>query len=208
VTRVKICGLRRAKDVEAAVAAGADAVGFVVDRASPRYVDALSGLAELASLVPPYVASFAVYGKFPPESEEELFEAVRWTSGLQVAEIPARLEDYPARFVCAVRPNGGPIDYTRLPLSRRVSAYLLDAYDPEKHGGTGKRVDLGVAAEFVRYSPKPVILAGGLTPENVGEAIRRVRPYGVDVSSGVEAAPGEKSPDLIAAFVEAVRAAT
>ncbi|MCH8273165.1 MAG: phosphoribosylanthranilate isomerase [Armatimonadetes bacterium] len=201
MTRVKICGLTRVADVEAAVEAGAHALGFVFEPASPRFVGARPGAPAALGAVPPLVASVAVFGRLPKARPSGALRcgAVQFTEGSPAGD------EWPLMRIRAVRLHPG-ISVEEA-LGAEGSALLLDTYDPNVMGGTGMPLDWDLAAEIVRGSERRVILAGGLTPENVAEAVRRVRPYAVDVSSGVEESPGVKDHAKIRAFVEAVRSA-
>lgn len=186
MTWVKICGLTRRQDVEAALHAGADALGFVMEPTSPRFVGFETTLHRLA---PEGIDAVAVFGEYRAESNLDGFRWAQCIAG-----------EPPIPAIRTVRlsegwtmPSGeGPI--------------LLDAFDPESFGGTGRQVDWEAAAEIVQATNRRVILAGGLTPENVGQAIAVVRPHGVDVSSGVEASPGVKDAGKVREFIAAVRA--
>ncbi|MCX7800664.1 MAG: phosphoribosylanthranilate isomerase [Fimbriimonadales bacterium] len=196
MTRIKICGLTRPADVELAVELGADAVGFVLEPTSPRCVD-LESLPDLLRWVPEGVDAVLVYGPPPASLPEARFSAVQ--------SLPPR----PAagRWLGCLR-LGPKFRLGSLPRELEpAEAVVLDAFDRGSYGGTGRTVDWEAAAAVVGAWPKPVVLAGGLAPENVAEAVRRVRPWGVDVSSGVEARPGVKDPARLAAFVQAVREA-
>ncbi|MGI8924048.1 MAG: phosphoribosylanthranilate isomerase [Fimbriimonadales bacterium] len=188
MTRVKICGVTRAEDAEAAAEAGADAVGFVFEPSSPRFVGSFM---DLHLALPPYVTSVAVFGPFLPDAGATGFDRIQYLSG---------------------SPTGGLIRAFRLgetPLAEilayRSSPVLIDAFHPKQFGGTGERANWEAAAEVVRSTSVPVVLAGGLTPDNVAEAIRIVRPYAVDVSSGVEERPGVKDPFKLRDFIAAAR---
>jgi phosphoribosylanthranilate isomerase len=198
---VKICGLRDQRDVEAAVAAGADAVGFVLETSSPRYA---GEKAEIA--VPDGIEKIAVFG--------ELRRIPAGFTGVQyVIGVPPPQSMHLKRF--QVRRLGDPAVYSPATAAQVIasagsvppSAIVLDSYNPNMYGGTGKAVDWEEAARFVESEILPVILAGGLTSENVANAIRIVRPWGVDVSSGVEASPGNKDVGKIRAFIEAAKGA-
>lgn len=190
VTRVKICGLTRIMDVEAAIEAGADAIGFVMEPTSPRYVGASQEIMDCIRALGPYVSTFAVYGNLAAP-----YPAV---SMLQFVEGETDLP-----HVRAIRMREGEVLATET--GDNCRALLLDAYDPHAYGGTGKVLDWLAARDFVISSPLPVILAGGLTPENVASAIAAVQPYGVDVSSGVESSPGIKDAVKIRDFLQAAR---
>ena len=216
-TRVKICGITRLEDARLAVELGASALGFNFYPRSPRYIPPAAASAIIRQL-PPFVVTVGV---FADETDAERVCAVA-----REARVGA-LQLHGPRFPAATGPTAnGPIVNVNgifggypviraVPIRDRleperftgsgVSAFLLDAFDPELIGGTGKTIDWAVAREAKKYGP--VILAGGLTPENVGEAIRQVKPFAVDVASGVESAPGKKDPAKLRAFFAAVERA-
>lgn len=200
--RVKICGLTTPEDAEAAVGAGADAIGLVFWERSPRFVT-LERAREIGRALPPLVARVGV---FVDPSEERVTEAIA-AAGLDTlqfhgAEPPEFCLRFGRRSIKSFRLR----DASVLEALRQYAtdAWLLDSFVAGHPGGTGRPVDWALAIEASRRG-RPVILAGGLRPETVGEAIRRVRPYAVDVSSGVETLPGKKDRDKIRAFVDAVR---
>jgi len=203
VTRIKICGLTREADVDAAVEAGADAVGFVFYPPSPRYVTPQRA-AELARRVPPFVD---VVGLFVNASAEEIAAACAAVplNLLQFHgdETPAFCRSFARPWLRAarVRPGLDLVEFARSYSDAR--GLLLDAF-VEGYGGGGHVFDWTLIPPGL---PGHLVLSGGLHADNVGEAIRRVRPVAVDVSSGVEAGKGIKDHDKIAAFVAAVRAA-
>lgn len=204
-TRVKICGITRADDALLAAELGAAALGFNFCPRSPRCL-APQAAAEIIRQLPPFVVTVGV---FADETEGEHVAAVAREAG--VVAIQLHGPRYPApeaaldRFLLiravAVREGFNAEELRGL----AASAFLLDGFDPNLLGGTGKTFDWNLAIEAKRFGP--VILAGGLTPENVGEAVRRVRPYAVDVASGVESAPGVKDAAKLRAFLTAVMAA-
>ena len=198
-TRVKICGLTNSHDAEVAIDAGADALGFVFERTSPRYV----GEGELAwlSVLPPIPIKVAVFGRVDRPVPKGLFDVVQ---GVEWEVFP---EPSPKRMhAIRLRPGQKPQDVVDTLI--HANLVVLDAFSATgAWGGTGERVDWDLAAEVVRLSHTPIMLAGGLTPENVAEAVARVRPFGVDVSSGVESKPGEKDEGMIRAFVQAAKGA-
>ncbi len=203
MTRVKVCGIRTPEEARAAADAGADAVGFVFWPPSRRYVDPQEA-AHIAQVLPPFVVRVGVFVNEPPEGVEEVARRVGLDAvqlhGDEPPEVCARI---PRRVIKAIRVrDAGSL---KAAAAYSVSALLLDTYAPDTYGGTGRSFDWSLV-EAIRYLRCPLILSGGLTPENVGEAIRRVRPYGVDVSSGVETG-GRKDPEKIRAFVAAVRRA-
>lgn len=205
-TRVKICGLTRAEDIRAAVAAGADAVGFVFVPGTPRAVSPVSA-AELRRQVPPFVTVVGLFVNESPDRIRATVEAV----GLDAVQLHG--EETPAmaaacrqwtRVIKAFRVRGTESLSEMPAYAEAVDAYLLDAFVAGAHGGTGARFDWDLAVQ-ARALGKPLILAGGLTPENAAEAVQRVRPYALDVSSGVEASPGIKDTERLGRFLAAVR---
>ena len=212
--RVKICGLRRADDARVAVRAGADAVGVVLAesprRATPDEAKAVAAAAreEAARLG----RGVEVWGVFVNERAERVAELARSVPldvaqlhGDETAEFARGLA--PLRAVKAVRVRGPESlpEIERLAASGAFEALLLDAFDESARGGTGKTFDWDVAAAAARGGR--VVLAGGLTSANVAEAVRRVRPWMVDASSGVELSPAEKDAALVEAFVRQAKAA-
>lgn len=202
--RVKICGLTRTEDADLAVALGADAVGFVLWSESPRVVSA-GHAATIARSLPAFVTRVGVFVNASPEDVRRLVAEV----GLDVAQLHGdeRVADYAgvARRIVKVVAFGGDADVDaaiRLPADVTV---LVDVVDRERRGGTGARADWARAARVARE--RPVILAGGLSGATVGEAIRQVRPWAIDVSSGVEDRPGVKSAEKLRALFAAVAAA-
>ncbi len=196
VTRVKICGMTRVQDVEAAAALGAYAVGFVFEPSSSRYVGTRVDLEELVGAVPPMVEAVAVFASF--HSNERLPARI---GAVQAFDAPVGL---PQKRILAFRQRDLTVEGV-VAAAHGADAVLLDAYDPAAYGGTGKTVDLGFAAELRQALPIPMVLAGGLTPQNVAEAVKRVRPFAVDVSSGVELEPGVKDAEKMRSFLDAAR---
>jgi phosphoribosylanthranilate isomerase len=196
VTRVKICGLTNAHDSEAAIDAGADALGFVFERTSPRYV----GDGELAwlSVLPPVPVKVAVFGRVDRPVPKGLFDVVQ---GVEWEVFP---EPAPKR-IHAIRLRLGQKPQDVVDTLIHANLVVLDAFSDAGWGGTGKKVDWDLAAEVVKLSRTPIMLAGGLTPENVAEAVARVKPFGVDVSSGVEERPGVKDVGKVRAFIQAAK---
>jgi len=202
-TRIKICGLTREADVAAACAAGADAVGFVCYPKSPRYVDP-HRLHVLAGRLGPFTVPVLLFVNAAPDLVEAAREAVP-NAVLQFHgdEHEADCSRYGARYVRAIRMVEGVDLLNCERLFPSAAALLLDA-PSEAYGGSGTTFD------WARVPPQRtarVILAGGLDSGNVARAVRAVRPYAVDVSSGVEESPGMKNAARIADFVDAVRRA-
>jgi phosphoribosylanthranilate isomerase len=203
MTRVKICGITCPADARAAVAAGADALGFVFAAGTPRRLS-LEGAAGIVAELPPFVTPVGV---FLDQPRDEIVAAVT-RCRLQAVQLhgqePAELaRSLPVAVIKAVRVRDRQ---SLAPLaSYPAQAFLLDAYVEGIPGGTGVPLPWELVAGVPAAAP--LILAGGLTPENVAEAIRRVRPYGVDVSSGVEQAPGRKDHRKLKEFIAHVRSA-
>lgn len=203
-TAVKICGITRVNDALAAARLGAHAVGFVFCAKSPRHI-ALERAAEIVRALPPFITTVGLFVDPDAREVEHAIDAVP-INLLQFhgGEEPSFCGQFSVPFIKAVRVRAG---MDLLQYAQRYSAargMLLDAYVDGLHGGTGTAFDWGL---IPRELPLPVILSGGLDAENVGEAIRRVKPCAVDVSSGVEASPGIKDPRKIAAFIKEVRSA-
>jgi len=205
-TLVKLCGLRRPEDVRAAVAAGADAVGFNLWPGSKRFV-APADAAALVALLPPHVAAVAVLVN---PTRDELLAAVA-ASGVHAVQLhgdePAALvEGLPVPFLKALRVSAAAdLDAAPAWIAAGAAALLLDA-PSAGFGGAGVPFDWSLARAAVERGLR-FALAGGLEPGNVAAAVRAVRPWAVDVASGIEAAPGMKDPARMAAFVAAVRSA-
>jgi phosphoribosylanthranilate isomerase len=200
--KVKICGITRLEDALAAVRHGADALGFNFWPGSRRFI-APADAAAIVRELPPAVEAFGV---FVNSSREEILAAVA-ASGVGIAQLhgdepPALCASLPFPVVKAIRVDG-PSALAAL-AAYEVSAFLLDAAGPG-FGGSGRTLDWELAAEAARAAR--VFLAGGLTPENVSEAVSRVRPYGVDVASGVELMPGVKDEEKVRRFVQAAKEA-
>jgi phosphoribosylanthranilate isomerase len=201
--RVKICGLTRLEDAELAVALGADAVGFVFWEMSPRAVS-IREVGAITRRLPPLVTRVGV---FVDASPAEVEVAVRG-SGLDVVQLHGGEAPEAYRAVGARVMKVAALDSEAA--VGAVAAWpddvmpLVDAIDHERRGGTGKVAGWAHAAALARR--RPIVLAGGLTSDNVAEAVRTVKPWGVDVSSGVESAPGIKSAERLRAFFAAVRA--
>ena len=196
---VKICGITREADAEAAVAAGAAAIGFIFWSRSPRYIEPERARAIVKTL-PPFVTPVGV---FVNESVEHM-NAVADSVGLGAVqlhgdELATLLYGINRPVVKAV---GCVDDESGVGWPERV-ILLVDAHDPKRRGGTGVRADWEAAA--VLAASRRILLAGGITPANVVEAVTKVRPFGIDVSSGVEDAPGIKNADRIRDLFEALR---
>ena len=201
-TRVKICGITRIEDALAAARAGADAIGLVFEPKSPRYVKPDQALSIVRAL-PPFVTVVGLFVNAAPDTVETVLGRVPLDL-LQFHgdETPEQCRRYHRPYIKAIhmRPE------TNLPEQARryadAEGLLLDTASANVAGGSGEAFDWSLVPSGLA---KPVILAGGLTPENVAEAVRRVHPFAVDVSSGVEQAKGIKDAGKISAFIEAVR---
>lgn len=201
--RVKICGLTCLDEALHAVACGADALGFVFYPGSPRYVDPDKAAAIIAAL-PPFVSAVGLFVNEVPRRIAEVAQQCRLDLlQLHGDETPADCLLPGRRVIKALRVRD-EASLTRA-ADYPVAALLLDAWVADRYGGTGATFNWDLAAAQARRGP--VILAGGLTPDNVAAAVRRVRPFAVDVSSGVESAPGRKDPDKVAAFIRNAKAA-
>ena len=200
-TRVKICGITRPQDALAAAQAGADAIGLVFYPSSPRYLSTERAV-EIRDALPPFVQSVALFVNPDAAQVAQVLQRVR-PAMLQFhgEESPDFCSQFGAPFVKAVRvkPGVDALEYLR-PFSR-AAAWLFDSYVPE-YGGVGESFDWSLVPAL---RERPLILSGGLAPANVAEALRRVRPWGVDVSSGVESGKGIKDAAKIAAFMAEVR---
>jgi phosphoribosylanthranilate isomerase len=200
VIRVKVCGVTRPADARIAAELGAAAIGLLMWPRSPRYVD-VHAAREIVASLPPFVLAVGVFVNQP--EAESLAEEI----GLDVVQLhgdesPDSYRAYTRRVIKMV-PVNGPGTRNAVHAVPAHASVLLDAHDPARRGGTGLTVDWSLAADIA--AERPVILSGGLNAENVGEAIRSVRPFAIDVSSGVESAPGVKDPDKLRAFFAAVR---
>jgi phosphoribosylanthranilate isomerase len=204
MTRVKICGLTRETDLEAVVAAGADAVGITAAVAvdTPREVS-VDRAADLVAAVPPFVTSVLVTMPETVERAVELVEhvepdAVQLHGALGPTDVEAVRERAPAKVVVAVDAEADDVrDH-----AAAADALLVDSVDEQGGGGTGETHDWDRTREVVADLGVPVVLAGGLTPENVAEAVETVGPFAVDVASGVEREGGVKDHETVRQFVE------
>jgi phosphoribosylanthranilate isomerase len=204
-TRIKVCGITRIEDAHAAALAGADAIGLVFYPPSPRCLE-LDAARVLREAIPAFVSTVALFVNPTADAVRAVLESVR-PSMLQFhgEETPGFCAQFGTPYVKACRVKNGIsteadlLEYLRLYAD--AAGWLLDSH-VEAYGGVGERFDWSLAP---RRSMRPLILSGGLTRDNVGEAIRRVRPWAVDVSSGVESAKGIKDAASIGAFVSEVR---
>jgi phosphoribosylanthranilate isomerase len=200
--KVKICGITNLADAKAATEAGADVLGFVFYDRSPRFVS-FDAAARMIRELPPYIVKAGVFVNAPADS---VLRAVR-DCGLNLLQFHGdEAPDYCLQFGLMSMKAFRIRDADSLQALRKypTDAWLLDAYDPHKLGGTGEVFNWDLALEAQSWG-RPIFLAGGLTPENVAEAVSRARPYAVDVSSGVEATLGRKDHARVKAFVQAAK---
>jgi phosphoribosylanthranilate isomerase len=205
-TRVKICGITAWDDARLCVDLGASALGFNFYPSSPRAISPADAWSIIRRL-PPFVEAVGVFVNWPPLAVDGLARALRLGSvQLHGAEPPAEVDELfrKHRVIKAIRVKAG-FRAASLSRYRAADAILLDGFVRGLHGGTGRTVDWKLARAARRYGR--VILAGGLTPENVAEAIRVAQPYAVDVASGVEARPGRKDPGRLRALFAAIESA-
>jgi phosphoribosylanthranilate isomerase len=203
-TKIKICGITNLPDARLAVELGADALGFIFYPKSPRYIPVLKA-ADICNALPPFVAKVGV---FVDELEYEIEKALRecLLNALQFHgdEPPGFCQKFAAKSIKAIRMRDE--SSLRVAAEYDVDALLLDTYTDTERGGTGKTFDWSLAVKAREILTPPIILSGGLTTANVQEAVRKVRPYAVDVSSGVEREPGKKDPEKLRRFIELVKA--
>ena len=199
---IKICGITRLEDARFAIECGANALGFVFWPASPRSIDPARARA-IVALLPPFVTAVGVFVNQSADSVNGVAAAV----GLGVVQLHGDESlDFAAGLnrpvLKAMTLAAGDAAIDRWPAETMV---LLDAHDPVRRGGTGRTIDWARAASVAAH--RPIILAGGLNPDNVADAVERVRPFGIDVSSGVEAAPGVKDHERVKRLFDAIREA-
>lgn len=203
--RVKICGMTNWDDAQAAIELGADALGFVF-APSPRQVSPQAAR-QIIEKLPPLVTTVGVFVDEKPEAVTDNLEV----SGCMIVQLhgqepPEYLEKLEGRPVIKALKVKSAEDLEVIAQYQSARAFLLDTYVAGKAGGTGESFDWELAANANRFG-KPIILAGGLSPDNVRQAIETVRPYAVDVSSAVEASPGKKDHRLIKEFIECAKGA-
>ncbi|TAN62070.1 phosphoribosylanthranilate isomerase [bacterium] len=201
--KVKVCGITNLEDALYAVEAGADALGFVFWKKSPRLIDAVVA-EDIIRRLPPFIT---IVGVFVNEDIDEVNKIAK-NAGLNIVQLhgdesPEYCRGVNAKVIKAIRVRGiddinGLKDY-----NEKTCAFLLDAYVRGLPGGTGKTCNWSLAAEAKKYNR--IILSGGLTPDNVKDAVNQVKPYAVDVSSGVEKSPGKKDHDKTLKFIAAAK---
>jgi phosphoribosylanthranilate isomerase len=202
--KVKICGITNAPDALAAVEAGADALGFMLYESSPRHVS-IRDAAEIIRQLPPFVIKVGVF----VDAEEDLVVRAIGDCGLSLLQFHGNeTPEYCTQFglmnmkafrICDAESLKALPDYP-------TDAWLLDAFVKDRLGGTGEKFNWDLAVEAKKLG-RPIFLAGGLTPKNVADAVKKVQPYAVDVSSGVEATPGKKDHEKVRAFINAAKSA-
>ncbi|MCU0783732.1 MAG: phosphoribosylanthranilate isomerase [Verrucomicrobia bacterium] len=200
--KVKICGITNLADAQVAIEAGADMLGFVVCEASPRFVT-VEKITDIARQLPPHIVKAGV---FVNPTEELVTQAIAGC-GLNLLQFHGdETPDYCLQFgVMSMKAfRIRDVESLKALLNYQTDAWLLDAFAPGERGGTGAKFNWDLAIEAKKFG-RPIFLAGGLTPENVAAAVRQVQPFGVDVSSGVESAPGKKDAGKIRSFIQAVR---
>ncbi len=217
MTWVKICGMTNLEDALVAVDAGADAVGFVFYEKSPRNITPAAAR-EIVDKLPRELERVGVFVNTPVSEADKILREV----GLTTAQVYSESMDEwwgwyqtsERKLMWAIRGGSlkgdvGGVGFVRGTTEKPISAILLDSGSGSRRGGTGERFDWECAKPFIWHlgTIVPVVVAGGLTPDNVSEAVTKFRPWGVDVASGVEAKPGKKDAEKVRAFVRAVRAA-
>lgn len=202
--KVKICGLTSVEDALWAAQAGADALGLIFHEPSPRFVG-LEAAAGIARTIPPHIVKVGVFVDAP---EETVLRAIA-ACDLNLLQFHGHESpEYCLQFglmsmkAFRIRDEASLQDLSKYP----TDAWLLDSYVADKPGGTGEKFNWDLARQAQALG-RPVFLAGGLTAENVAEAVRLVRPYAVDVSSGVELSPGKKDPEKVRAFIQSAKKA-
>lgn len=200
--RIKICGLTNLEDALAAIDAGADAIGFVFARSDRRMEP--EQVRKITEQLPPLVVKAGVFMNLNAKDIRKIMAACHLDlAQLHGEESPALCKELFPQAIKAFKVKDRTV-LAQLP-DYKASAFLLDTYSPAVHGGSGATFDWNIATEATAYGR--LILSGGLTPTNVAEAIKKVRPFAVDVCSGVEESPGKKDPAKIRAFIRAARAA-
>ena len=203
--KVKICGITNAEDASVAVEAGADALGFVFYRKSPRYIEPTLARQIIMNL-PPLVIPVGVF----VDEDQQVVRSLMDDCGLEIAQLHGNesaiyCKELGRTILKALRVKDRSTFLALAEYRGRagVRGFVLDAFSEQAYGGTGQVVDWQLAAEAAKAAN--ILLAGGLTPDNVTKAIQAVQPYGVDVSSGVERAPGKKDHEKVRAFISAAK---
>jgi phosphoribosylanthranilate isomerase len=202
IVKVKICGITNLDDASLAVRLGADALGFIF-ASSPRQIDPETA-SDIIRHIPPFVKAVGVFVDEDPGNIDEIIASC----GIDLVqlhgnELPELCDRFMPRTIKAMRIADESVIISAAAYKGKVKALLLDSYSEKMAGGTGKGFDWNIAIS-IRDMGIPIILAGGLGPSNIEEAILRVQPYAVDVNSGVEERPGKKSPRLMEELFEKI----
>jgi phosphoribosylanthranilate isomerase len=202
--KVKICGITNINDAMAAVEFGADALGFVFFQGSPRYISP-DAAAEIIRKLPSFATTIGV---FVDEKTSQIEKTIAAT-GIDVIQLhgdePPEACTFSRRIIKAIRVKSLASLDPLVHYQDKVSAFLLDSFSPNSFGGTGQKFNWDIATYAKQFGK--IILSGGLTPDNIIEAVKQVGPYGVDVSSGVELTKGKKDHDKMRLFIERAKAA-
>jgi phosphoribosylanthranilate isomerase len=202
MTRVKVCGIRRVEDALLAAELGAYALGFVFWPSSPRFLDP-EDARPIVAAVPPFVTTVGVFVDQPEAYVSSVARLLNLGAvQLHGQEPPESYAHSTVRVIKAVAVTDGRDCVPAVSAVPARAMVLLDAHDPVKRGGTGRTIDWGQAAAAAKV--RPIILSGGLNADNIRDAVDTVRPYAVDVSSGVESSPGVKDPIRLRAFFAAL----
>lgn len=205
MVKVKICGITNREDAMAACEYGADALGFIFYKKSPRFIEPEKAK-EIIKAIPPFVTAVGVFVDEDANTINKIVKRIGlYTVQLHGNESSEFCGKIISKVIKAVRVRGQDVSDFGLS-SYRVSAYLMDTYREDMPGGTGETFDWEVAKEAKKFGR--IILAGGLTPHNVAEVVKTVRPYAVDVSSGVEQRPGKKDLKKVKEFIERAKGTT
>lgn len=204
MVKVKICGITNPEDAEAAVDYGADALGFIFVKSSPRYI-LPEQAAAIIRVLPPFITAVGVFADEAPATVEKIISE----TGINLVQLhgsePPDACSFSRRVIKAIRVRTLHNLEPLVGFKDKVAAFLLDTYDENLLGGTGHVFNWDIAVEAKRFGR--IILAGGLTHANIGEAVKRVRPYAVDVSSGVEKSKGRKDHKKLKLFIETAKSA-
>ena len=205
IPKIKICGITNPEDAQVAVQSGADALGFIFHSQSLRFVE-VAIVKSIVSQLPPFVLPIGVF----VNEAQTIVRNMMDECGLAIAQLhgeesPSYCETLGRPVVKGIRlrDRSSFLALAEYKGRANVRGFVLDAFSESAYGGTGKLADWNVAAEAAQAAP--VLLAGGLSPENVQEGIQKVQPYGVDVSSGVESSPGKKDHSKVKAFIRAAK---
>lgn len=202
--KVKICGITNRNDASAAVDSGVDALGFVFFQDSPRCVS-IKDAAAIIKKLPSFVTAIGLFVNEKPEQIEKIISM----TGIDVIQFHGNetpdMCNFSRRIIKAIRVKSLESLDPLIHFKDKVSEFLLDTFTPDILGGTGQIFNWDIAVEAKQFGR--IILAGGLTPDNIAEAVRRVRPYGVDVSSGVESEKGKKDHNKMKLFIERAKGA-